>query len=644
MNHNLSIPLSAKDFDAVKRVFAAPTIASSRKSRSLSSGFRAEFEEIPVDEMFRQDAELQRSLGSGEAEDIVKNINSNAISWASLVVFAATCACHLVSCGTKCPIGRDTRAFRILAEGVRLDHENKALLIDTVKIQQAFKIWFGEFPMEMTGRMCGDKALCQGGCVFNSINKASEEVLISYFEAFLGELGYCKEVIPGAEKSMFEELYTAPEVKTGQTAAIVGAGPAGLMLAYKLAKQGIAVTVYEATGHVGGTVADGVPHDKYSKEYLGNVQKLLESMGVVFKFNTRVGTDISVEEIEATSDIRFLATGVVHKPKQPQGEFPEGTIVQAMDYLRAKNEWVNAFKAAKAENQELTQEQFEQRHPFPMNMKGKTVFVVGSGYTAYDVIRGSLRDQCADGTPESHEGKVYKVYYKGDFEEETDYPHNTSRFEDNATFKMMEHIKAQGGDVDNLFYLDIKKIETDEKNRITSITFEERICTNPHIAEVNPKDARYEVKGEKVMTFDPEVEEVVVVNAVGYDRDLADGLTDALGLERDERKGQNIKAIENFHTSRPGWFAAGDIANNKHEVVHAFRSAALGSAAAIDWLAENSRQAEQQADVQEKWNAHKKAHIQHKLNGKSDNQVKVEQALADLGLVEKATGCGCAAA
>ncbi len=93
--------------------------------------------------------------------------------------------------------------------------------------------------------------------------------------------------------------------------AIVGAGPAGLNAAYKLAQKGYAVTIYEALPVAGGMLAVGIPSYRLPRDILNAEIGLVESLGVKIIYNTKVGVDITLDQIWAEGyKAIFIASGL----------------------------------------------------------------------------------------------------------------------------------------------------------------------------------------------------------------------------------------------------------------------------------------------------------------------------------------------
>jgi formate dehydrogenase beta subunit len=163
-----------------------------------------------------------------------------------------------------------------------------------------------------------------------------------------------------------------PKPRKSKTVAIVGAGPAGLAAAYYLALEGFPCTIYEALpeGYGGGMIAVGIPPYRMPRHLLQRDIDIIASMGVEIIYNTRVGKDISLEELKAKYDAVFLAPGAHRsKPMGVEGEDKgyQGFLKGGIDFLR------DAYMGN------------------PTGM-GKRVVVVGGGNTAIDCVRVALRE------------------------------------------------------------------------------------------------------------------------------------------------------------------------------------------------------------------------------------------------------------
>ncbi|MCX8195878.1 MAG: FAD-dependent oxidoreductase [Acidilobaceae archaeon] len=96
---------------------------------------------------------------------------------------------------------------------------------------------------------------------------------------------------------------------TGKRVAVVGAGPAGLAAAGALKCHGHEVIVYDMLPEAGGMMMFGIPDDRIPKDRIRESVRELMNAGVKFFFNVKVGRDISLEELIASSDAVLIATG-----------------------------------------------------------------------------------------------------------------------------------------------------------------------------------------------------------------------------------------------------------------------------------------------------------------------------------------------
>ena len=108
-----------------------------------------------------------------------------------------------------------------------------------------------------------------------------------------------------------EAFYRAPEVESGKTVAVVGAGPAGLTAAYFLRQQGHAVTVYDRMPEAGGMLTYSIPAYRLPKAVVQEQIKALEGMGIRFELGANVGDDgLTLDDLRARYQSVFLATGL----------------------------------------------------------------------------------------------------------------------------------------------------------------------------------------------------------------------------------------------------------------------------------------------------------------------------------------------
>ena len=215
------------------------------------------------------------------------------------------------------------------------------------------------FP-EFTGNVC--PALCEA-CCSCSIN--GDAVGIKANELFLIE-------------KAFENGWIKPKldiVRNGKKVAVIGSGPAGLSCAKKLNYTGFKVTVYEKNDRFGGLLMYGIPNMKIEKNVIERRINLLKEEGIEFVNNTKVGKDISMEELSNNYDEIVFACGT----SLPRGlVLPNNNangILYAVDFLT-----------------ETTKNLLDKK-PFTYDLKDKNVIIIGGGDTANDCCGTAARQK-----------------------------------------------------------------------------------------------------------------------------------------------------------------------------------------------------------------------------------------------------------
>ncbi len=103
---------------------------------------------------------------------------------------------------------------------------------------------------------------------------------------------------------------------TGKKVAVVGAGPAGLTAAVFLARQGHAVTVYEAAAEAGGMLRWAIPEYRLPGQVLKREIEEIEKSGVRILTSSPMSAAVLIDEFkQGTWDAIFLATGAQQSRK-----------------------------------------------------------------------------------------------------------------------------------------------------------------------------------------------------------------------------------------------------------------------------------------------------------------------------------------
>ena len=214
---------------------------------------------------------------------------------------------------------------------------------------------------EICGRICPQDRLCEGAC---TLNDGFGAITIGSIEKYITD-----EALKQGWKPDLSNV-----VPTNFKVGIIGAGPAGLACADVLSRKGIKAVIYDKYEEIGGLLTFGIPPFKLDKEIVLKRRKILEEMGVEFILNTDIGKDISFEKFLSMYDAVFLGMGTYTYMKGGfAGEDLNG-VFDALPYLNS-----NIRRLMKSKNNKY------------IDMKGKTVLVLGGGDTAMDCNRTAKR-------------------------------------------------------------------------------------------------------------------------------------------------------------------------------------------------------------------------------------------------------------
>jgi dihydropyrimidine dehydrogenase (NAD+) subunit PreA len=249
--------------------------------------------------------------------------------------------CFDAPCAHACPTGIDVPSFiRKIATG-NLEGSARTILAAN--------------PLGATcGAACPVERLCEGACVHAQLDRP---IAIGRLQRYAVE----------AHAATGAPLFT-PGSLTSASAAIVGAGPAGLACAAELRRAGMAVTLYEREERPGGLADHGIVPWRLPRETLATEIAEIERAGVTFRRETTVGRDIAPATLLAEHDVIVLATGLGRaKPLGVPGEELEG-VVDALDLIGT------AIGTAAR----------------PVQV-GRRVGVIGGGSTAFDAAAAAVR-------------------------------------------------------------------------------------------------------------------------------------------------------------------------------------------------------------------------------------------------------------
>jgi len=205
-------------------------------------------------------------------------------------------------------------------------------------------------------RVCPTETLCEEACV----RELAEEAPVQ-----IGELQrYATDTVQGRGVHPFSR---APE--TGKRVAVVGAGPAGLACAHRLAMHGHEVQVFDARPKPGGLNEYGIAAYKAPGDFAqAEVAWLMQIGGITTQYGRKLGEHLTLAALRDGFDAVFLGLGLTgNRTLEVEGEHPN--LVHATD-------WIERLRQSK------------DKTDVPV---GRDVVVIGGGMTAIDAaVQASL--------------------------------------------------------------------------------------------------------------------------------------------------------------------------------------------------------------------------------------------------------------
>ncbi len=435
---------------------------------------------IPSQDMPAQDPDVRRNNTSEVATGYTE---------AQALLEAQRCLrCKNQPCVQGCPVAINIRDFvTAIADG---DFQSAVNTIKQTSLLPA-----------ICGRVCPQETQCQAECTLGkSLKDPMQSVAIGRLERFVADWERERGTI------------SVPEVKpaTGKKVGVIGSGPAGLVVAADVRREGHEVTVFEAFHKFGGVMLYGIPEFRLPKEIVRREVETLKAMGVNLVPNFVVGRTRKLMDLLEKDgfDALFVGTGAgLPNFMNIEGENLVG-VFSANEYLTRAN-LMRAYEKGRAAT------------PIAHSRK---VAVLGGGNVAMDAARTALRLGAEE---------VHLIYRRT----EKEMP---------ARVEEVEHAKEEG--VQFHMLQNAKRILGDEHGLVTSIE-----CLRYELGEPDASGRRrpVEVKGSE---FEFEVDTVIV--AIGNTSNPLIKQTTP-GLET--TKWGTLVADDNGQTTIPRVFAGGDI-------------------------------------------------------------------------------------
>ncbi len=386
-------------------------------------------------------------------------------------------------CQIACPAGIDVPSYVTL-----IGQGRDAEAIELIRRDNPFP-W-------VCGLVCTNP--CEFMCVRGRIDKP---VSIKYLKGF------------AAERAMSDRLYNNPEKAPDnkRKVCIIGAGPAGLTAAYYLALKGYRIVVIEALPMAGGMMMVGIPRYRLPREVIDREVAMIEELGVEFRFNTRLGNDVTFDQLkEEGFEAFFIGVGAHASYKagiSGEDKFPQ--VIDSIDFLR---------RVALGNRR----------------IPGKRVAVIGGGNVAMDAARTSVRLGC---------NEVHVVYRRTRAEMPANEEEVSQAEEEGVRFSFLAvpvEIRGSDGKVNSLHCLRTELGPPDKSGRRRPVPVED----SDYFLEVD-----------------------AVIPAIGQTVDRT-GLNDLGALKWSRRNTLSVN-IASMETAMDGVFAAGDVVSGPATVVEA---------------------------------------------------------------------------
>jgi glutamate synthase (NADPH/NADH) small chain len=359
--------------------------------------------------------------------------------------------------------------------------------------------WTNNFP-EFTGRVC--PAPCEEACVLNINN---DPVTIKQIE---------KNIVDHA----WAEGWILPEPnqrRSGKKVAVVGSGPSGLACAQQLARAGHSVTLYERSDRVGGLLSYGIPDFKLEKWQVDRRAEQMKAEGVEIVTSCRVGTDVHADELRQKYDAIVLTVGSTKPRDLPVPGRDLKGIHFAMEFLPQQNKR-NAGGVIPPD--------------ISISAKGKKVVILGGGDTGSDCLgtsnrQGALSVHQFELLPMPPEQRTLAMPWP-------DWPmilRTSTSHEEGVLRDWSINTKLFSG--------------------------KDGVVKKLHGIRLNWKNENGRMLMEEIPGSEFELDCDLVLLALGFLGPEPDGIVAELGVKLDQRG--NI-ASDNYHSSVPGVFAAGD--------------------------------------------------------------------------------------
>jgi glutamate synthase (NADPH/NADH) small chain len=289
-----------------------------------------------------QDGIVSQRLSEASCQQHFSDLHQPLTKYGALVEADRCYYCYDAPCQTACPTGINVPSFI----GMISQHNNHGA---------AGKILTENIMGGTCARACPVETLCEQACVRN--HEDDGPVRIGMLQRYATDQASQDQV----------SFFTRAE-PTGHSVAVVGAGPAGLACAHAMAVLGHDVVIYEAQAKAGGLNEYGLAAYKMVDDFAQKeVDMILSIGGIEIRHGVRIGTNLSLADLQARHEAVFIGTGLGQSRSLNLADEQAHGVENAIEYIHDLR-------------------QTERLSDLPV---GRKVLVIGGGMTAIDIAAQS---------------------------------------------------------------------------------------------------------------------------------------------------------------------------------------------------------------------------------------------------------------
>lgn len=287
---------------------------------------------------YLEDGILDSRLGAGDYDENFGDAHPPLDAHEAMVAADRCYFCYDAPCVTACPTAIDIPKFiRQISTG-NLDGSARTIFDQNI---------LGG----MCARVCPTETLCEQACV----REAAEGKPV--------QIGLLQRHATDHAMSHGRQFYSRA-AESGKSVAVIGAGPAGLACAHRLAMKGHSVVIYDARDKAGGLNEYGIATYKTVDDFAQHEVDYVTAIGgIEIVTGQGLGDDLTIDDLTTKHDAVFVGIGLSGVNALGVDGEKDEAVASAVDFIS-----------------ELRQA--EDMAAIPV---GRRVMVIGGGMTAIDV-------------------------------------------------------------------------------------------------------------------------------------------------------------------------------------------------------------------------------------------------------------------